>query len=88
VYPLVAEPIAYNILRVVDVGTLSNMANLFPASAGRRTIYSPYELFANPINDPSLSVHVWSLAASTLVFWIGMLVLLGVSFALFMKRDA
>jgi ABC-2 type transport system permease protein len=88
VYPLVVEPIGYNILRIVHTGSLSNLANLFPASAGRRTMYLPYDLFANPITDSSVTIHVWSLSASTLVFWVGMLVLVGASYALFVKRDA
>jgi ABC-2 type transport system permease protein len=88
VYPLVVEPIGYNILRIVDVGNLNNLANLFPASAGRRTMYLPYDLFANPITDASVTIHVWGLAASTLVFWIGIIAIVGAAFVLFMKRDA
>lgn len=89
VYPLVMEPIGYNIIRVVRLGTFDRIANLFPASAGRRTIYSPYSPFANPIGDASnTTVHVWGLVASTAVFWCGLLVLTVAALGLFLKRDA
>jgi ABC-2 type transport system permease protein len=88
VYPFVIEPIGYNIVRLVHVGTLDRVANLLPASAGRRTIYLPYELFANPINGSDVVLHVWGLAASTAVFWCGLLILLAVALGLFLKRDA
>jgi ABC-2 type transport system permease protein len=89
VYPFVIEPIGYNILRLVNLGSLDRLANLFPASAGRRTMYSPYELFANPLNSSGdVTLHVWGLAASTAVFWCGLLVLTLVTLALFLKRDA
>jgi ABC-2 type transport system permease protein len=89
VYPFVIEPIGYNILRVVNLGSLDRLANLFPASAGRRTIYSPYELFANPLDTSGdVTLHVWSLQASTVVFWCGLIVLTLVALGLFLKRDA
>jgi hypothetical protein len=88
VYPFVIEAIGYNILRVVNLGTLDRLANLFPASAGRRSIYSPYQLFANPITGGDVTLHVWGLAASTAVFWCGLLLLTGVALVLFLKRDA
>jgi ABC-2 type transport system permease protein len=88
VYPFVIEPIGYNILRIVRFGTLDRLANLFPASAGRRTIYSPYGLFSNPVTDSDVTLHVWGLAASTAVFWCGLLVLTAVALGLFLKRDA
>ncbi len=88
VYPFVIEPIGYNIVRIVRVGTLDRVANLFPASAGRRTIYLPYELFANPSTGSDLTLHVWGLAASTLVFWSGLVALLVFALVLFLRRDA
>jgi ABC-type transport system involved in multi-copper enzyme maturation permease subunit len=88
VYPFVIEPIGYNILRIVKLGTLDRLANLFPASAGRRSIYSPYELFANPTTGSDVTLHVWSLEASTVVFWCGLLLLTATALALFLKRDA
>jgi ABC-2 type transport system permease protein len=88
VYPFVVEPIGYNIVRIVRLGSLDRLANFFPASAGRRTIYSPYELFANPITGGDVTLHVWGLAASTAVFWCGLLALTGLALALFLKRDA
>jgi len=88
VYPFVIEPIAYNILRIVKLGTLDRLANLFPASAGRRSIYSPYDLFANPPTGAEVTLHVWGLGASTLVFWCGLLLLTATTLAFFLKRDA
>jgi len=88
VYPFVIEPIGYNILRVVQLGTLDRLANLFPASAGRRSIYSPYQLFADPSSGSDVVFHVWGLGASVVVFWCGLLVVTAVGFALFLKRDA
>ncbi|MDP9319278.1 MAG: ABC transporter permease [Actinomycetota bacterium] len=88
VYPLVIEAIGYNILRLVKVGTLDRLANLFPASAGRRTIFSPYERFANPSSSSDTTLHVWGLAASTAVFWCGLLLLTATALALFLARDA
>ena len=38
VYPFVIEPIGYNILRIVKLGSLDRLANLFPASAGRSQV--------------------------------------------------
>jgi ABC-type transport system involved in multi-copper enzyme maturation permease subunit len=89
VYPFVLENIGYNIVRFVHTGTVDRVANLFPAAAGRRTIFSPYEAFANPTSSSSDTVlHVWGLAASTAVFWCGLLILLGVALGLFLRRDA
>lgn len=88
VYPFVIEPIGYNILRVVKLGTLDRLANLFPASAGRRSIYSPYELFANPTTGSDVTLHVWGLASSIAVFWAGLVLLTGAALVLFLTRDA
>jgi hypothetical protein len=88
VYPFVIEPIGYNLLRIVNLGTLDRLANLFPASAGRRSIYSPYELFANPTTGSDVTLHVWGLGPSTAVFWCGLLLLTFVALVLFLRRDA
>lgn len=88
VYPFVAEPIAYNVLRVVRIGTLDRLANVFPASAARRTIYLPYDLFANPVDAGDRPLHVWGLAASTAVFWVGLLLTGTAALILFLRRDA
>jgi ABC-2 type transport system permease protein len=86
VYPFVVDPIVYNIFRFGNVGSFSRLANLLPASAGRRTMYSPYELFAN--NATEAKVTAWGLGASTAVFWAGILLMVVVALALFLWRDA
>jgi ABC-type transport system involved in multi-copper enzyme maturation permease subunit len=88
VYPFVLESFGYNIVRIIHRGTFDRVANLFPASAGRRTIFSPYDVFANPDTGTDVILHVWGLAASTAVYWCGLLILLGVALGLFLKRDA
>jgi ABC-2 type transport system permease protein len=88
VYPFVLESFGYNIVRIVRAGTFDKVANLFPAAAGRRSIFSPYEVFANPTTGSDVVLHVWSLAASTVVFWCGLLILTAVALVLFLKRDA
>lgn len=89
VYPFVVEPIAFNIFRLVHLGNLGRLANLLPAAAGRRTLFSPYEFFANPLSDATTNVvRVWGVAASTAVFWSGMLIVVAVALALFLRRDA
>jgi ABC-2 type transport system permease protein len=88
VYPFVVEPIGYNIVRFVQAGTIDRLANLAPAAAGRRTIFLPYQDFASPDTDGTIELHVWGLAASTAVFWCGLLILLGVALVMFLRRDA
>ncbi len=89
VYPFVVEPIAFSIVRIAHVGSFGRIANLLPAAAGRRTIFSPYDVFANPFTDPTTRVvHIWGLAASTVVFWSGMLLVVAVALGLFLRRDA
>lgn len=89
VYPFVVEPIAFSVVRFVHLGNVGRLANLLPAAAGRRTLFSPYEIYANPISDSSTRiVQVWGLAASTLVFWCGILLTVAVALALFLRRDA
>lgn len=90
VYPYVIEPLAFNIIRYISIGRISRLADVLPAAAGRRTIFSPYEIFANPIDD-STGQHyqrVWDVAASTAVYWGGLALLTAVALALFLKRDA
>jgi len=89
VYPFVLEPIAFTTVRLVHPGNMARLANLFPASAGRRTIFSPYEFYANPFTEATTDVvHVWGLAASTVVFWSGIALVLAVALGLFLRRDA
>lgn len=89
VYPFVVEPIAFNIFRLVHLGNLGRLANLMPAAAGRRTIFSPYERFANPLDDATSNiVTVWGVAGSTLVFWSGIVIVVVVALGLFLRRDA
>ena len=89
VYPFVIEPIAFNVVRLVHIGNFGRLANLMPAAAGRRTLFSPYELFANPLADSSgRIVHVWGVAASTVVLWSGVVLVLVVALTFFLRRDA
>lgn len=89
VYPFVLEPIAFNVFRLVHVGGFNQATNFMPAAAGRRTIFSPYEIFANPLtNTGADALRVWDVAASTLVFWGGMSLMLVVALTLFLRRDA
>lgn len=90
VWPLVLEPIVFAILRATalsgsDIG-LGKLANLLPASAGRRTMFRPFDLLANL--DVSSETTIWGLAASTAVFWIGIAILVAAGGTLFLKRDA
>jgi ABC-type transport system involved in multi-copper enzyme maturation permease subunit len=90
IWPLVLEPIIFAVLRATalanaDIG-LGKIANLLPASAGRRTMFRPYELWSNL--DTSDRAHIWSLAPSVLVFWCGIAALVVAGSVLFVKRDA
>lgn len=88
VWPLVIEPIALTILRVLNEqgnADLSLFYNLLPASAGRRTMFSPYELFSSL---DSSRTDMWGLAASTAVFWAAIAGLVLAAGASFIKRDA
>jgi ABC-2 type transport system permease protein len=88
VWPMALEPIVFAILRfagrATDVG-LGKFANLLPASAGRRSMFRPYDLFANL--DVSLAT-IWSLPVSTIVFWCGIALLVASGCYLFFTRDA
>lgn len=87
VYPLVVETIGYNVLRFIQRGSLNELTNLFPAAAGRRTLFLPYDLFADPTGG-EVTVHVWGPGASAAVFIGGLTLLTGFALALFLKRDA
>lgn len=88
VWPLAIEPIVFAILRVAGRVVSSNyglIANLMPASAGRRTMFNPYILFASM--DTS-QVQIWGVGGSALVFWCGVAILIVAGSALFITRDA
>jgi ABC-type transport system involved in multi-copper enzyme maturation permease subunit len=89
VWPLVIEVIALTVMRVITINTdvdLSSIYNLLPASAGRRTMFSPYNLFAQL--DISTSTGVWGLTPSLLVFWAAISALFAFATFLFVRRDA
>lgn len=87
VWPYVIEPIIFGILAILaqnsdrDLGTLTN---LLPSSAGRRTMFDPYDVFSGFGGV----VDTWSIGASFLVFWIGVVGLVAAGSALFIARDA
>ncbi len=86
-WPLVIEPIIYGVSVAISEATgggIGKLTNLLPASAGRRSIFDPYDVFAGFGN----SVDVWSLSASVIVFWAGVLLALLAGAASFVKRDA
>lgn len=90
VWPLVLEPIIFGIIRATALGGgdigLGKVANLLPASAGRRTMFRPYDLFSDL--DVSDTTNIWGLSASTLVFWVGVAAVVAIGSVLFIKRDA
>lgn len=86
VWPLVLEPIVNGITTGVGEATdsgLGKLSNILPATAGRRTMFDPYSLFAGFGEFPT-----WGLAASFVVFWVGVLGLLVAGTVLFVTRDA
>ncbi|MBA2573860.1 MAG: hypothetical protein H0V02_03610 [Nocardioidaceae bacterium] len=86
VWPLVLEPIAYGILNFIGESTnagVGKLANLLPASAGRRAMFDPYDIFAG-----FGALDTWGIAASVVVFWAAVLGLVLAGSALFIKRDA
>ncbi|MGH3446871.1 MAG: hypothetical protein ACRDP4_04525, partial [Nocardioidaceae bacterium] len=88
VWPLVIEPIIYNILRAIAQTSnagIGDLANLLPASSGRRTMFRPYDLFSS-LGDSDLTV--WGLGASTVVYWAGVAIVAVVGSILFVTRDA
>lgn len=86
VWPYVIEPIIYGVLGAIgsssDAGII-RLTNLLPSSAGRRSIFDPYELagFGGAIDT-------WGVGASTLVFWVGILIVTAAGVASFINRDA
>jgi hypothetical protein len=86
VWPYVIEPIVYGILGVIGRRhpTIGTLTNLFPASAGRRSIFDPYELMAGFGGV----IDTWGVGASTLVFWIGVLIVVSAGVVSFVRRDA
>lgn len=93
VWPYAVEPIIFGILRFgfEGLGNLSKLINVLPASAARRTMFAPYDLFANGLGageDLIDGVDVWSLGPSIVVMWAGVLLTLGLALGLFLKRDA
>lgn len=88
VWPLVVEPILYGITVVVSETSgagVGRLSNLLPASAGRRSMFDPYESFVG-LGDAA--GDVWSVAAAVLVFWAGVLLVTGAGAASFLRRDA
>ncbi len=86
VWPFVIEPIINGVLLAVAQSTyagVGKIANLLPASAGRRSLFDPYDVFAGFGQVPT-----WGVGASTLVFWLGVLVLVVGGSVLFVTRDA
>lgn len=87
VWPYVVEPILYGVLTLLGQASHANLSlwtNLLPFSAGRRSIYDPYELMAGFGGV----VDTWGVGASTLVFWIGVLLVVAGGVVSFLRRDA
>ncbi len=86
VWPYVIEPILYVVLGTIGEASnagIGKLTNLLPSSAGRRSIFDPYELagFAGAFD-------VWGVGASTLVFWVGIAIVTAAGVASFITRDA
>jgi hypothetical protein len=87
VWPFVIEPIVYGILAVISQrsnASVGKLTNLLPASAGRRTMFDPYSVWSGLGG----SVDTWGLAASFIVFSIGVIAALVAGSVLFVSRDA
>lgn len=87
IWPYVIEPIIYGVLGTIGQASnagIGKITNLLPASAGRRSIFDPYELLAGFGG----AIPTWGVGASTLVYWTGVLIVVGAGLALFMTRDA
>lgn len=87
-YPLVVEPILYGITVAIGTSTsagIGKVTNLMPAAAGRRMLFDPYDVFAG---FGGTDLDVWSVSAATVVFLVGVLIVLGAGFASFITRDA
>ncbi len=67
-----------------DGGGIGKLTNLLPASAGRRSIFDPYDVFAGFGSN----IDVWSLSSAVIVFWAGVTIALAAGAVSFVKRDA
>lgn len=88
VWPLVIEVIVLTVLRALRLGQdveFGEVYNLLPASAGRRSMFAPYELFASFDNN---GTGVWGLGTSVAIYWLAIAGLLALAVVLFVGRDA
>jgi ABC-type transport system involved in multi-copper enzyme maturation permease subunit len=86
-WPLVAEPIIYGVavgISQASDSSIGNLTNLLPASAGRRSMFDPYELSVGFGTD----INVWGIGTSTFVFWLGVILVIAAGCTTFIKRDA
>ena len=87
VWPYVVEPIVFGIMAVISRSSnagIGKLTNLLPASAGRRTMFDPYSVWAGFGGQ----IDSWGLPASFVVFALGVLVALVAGSVLFITRDA
>jgi len=87
VWAYVLEPIVYGVLVAIGASTnagIGKITNMLPTSAGRRSMFDPYDLLAGFGG----TIDTWGVAASTIVFWIGVVLLIGAGVASFINRDA
>jgi len=85
-WPLVVEPIIYGVSVAISEttgGGIGKLTNLLPSSAGRRSMFDPYEAIAG-----FGSIEVWSIGAAVIVFWLGVILVLAAGATSFVKRDA
>jgi len=85
-WPLVVEPIIYGVSLAISEttgGGIGKLTNLLPSSAGRRSMFDPYEAIAGFGNG-----EVWSIGAAVIVFWLGVILVLAAGATSFVKRDA
>lgn len=85
-WPLVVEPIIYGVSLAISEttgGGIGKLTNLLPSSAGRRSMFDPYEAIAG-----FGSIEVWSIGAAVIVFWLGVILVLAAGATSFVKRDA
>lgn len=88
VWPLVIEPVMAGVLQVAIARTnpgLAKLANFLPASAGRRTMFRPYQLFANLDAN---NATIWGLSPSAVVYAVGLVIVVLAGSWLFVLRDA
>ncbi len=87
VWPYVIEPILYGILAVIANSShagVGKLTNLLPASAGRRTLFDPYDVWSG-YNG---AVDTWGIGPSFLVFAVGIVACFVAGSVLFVTRDA